>query len=339
MVHRDLEFLQVDRFLKTELAATVLRGALNMGVIDRLNSGAVHSDSLPVHDPQGRALLISLLAANDVVVVEPPCVRLSEAFRAVLPFRDLLETKLEFAAKVAGDVQALLPELIDDLPAFMASSKTFELFRYDRCLEMTPENLMRTREWMRFTTVLTRYESRAFLSLADLAAVRRMMDVGGNSGEFALRLCRKYPELNATVFDLPVVAEIGREHIANEPEAARIEFQAGDMRRDELPRDLDLVTFKSVLHDWPDADAQRLLGKAREALRTGGTLAIFERGPLTVPAGGLPYSMLPNLVFFRFFRSPEFYAEAMRSLGFSDVRVQTIALEMEFHVITGVRVS
>jgi SAM-dependent methyltransferase len=256
-----------------------------------------------------------------------------------LPFRDLLEARIDFAARVASDVQALLPELIDDLPAFMARSQTFDLFRYDRCLEATPENVERTREWMRFTTVLTRYEAQAFLALADLTAVRRTMDIGGNSGEFALRLCRSYPQLNATVFDLPVVAAIGREHLANEPEAARITFRAGDMRRDELPRELDYVTYKSVLHDWPDSDAHRLLAKARESLRVGGTLAIFERGPLQVPPEGLPYSMIPNLVFFRFFRSPEFYSEAMRVLGFAEVRVQTVALEMDFHLITGVRAS
>ena len=333
------DFLQVDRFLKTELAATALRAASSMGILDRLSGGAVRQDTLPVSDPRGKALLIELLAANDVVVVEPPDVRLSEAFRKILPFRDLLEAKIEFAAKVASDVQALLPQLIDDLPAFMAKSKTFDLFRYDRCLEATPDNVTRTREWMRLTTALTRYESQAFLALANLTDVRRMLDLGGNSGEFALRLCRSYPNLNAVVFDLPVVAKIGREHVSNEPEAARIAFCAGDMRRDELPRELDLVTYKSVLHDWPDSDARQLLARARDSLRVGGTLAIFERGPLTVPAEGLPYSMLPNLVFFRFFRSPEFYVEAMRVLGFAEVRVQTVALEMDFHLITGTRVS
>jgi SAM-dependent methyltransferase len=333
------DFLQVDQFLKTGTAAAALSAGLTLGVIDRLCAGPLDSDRLPLSDPKGKALLLKLLAANNVVVIEPPTVRLSETFRAILPFRDLLEAKLAFAASVASDIGALLPELLDDLPAFMAKSKTFELFRYDRCLEVTPDNIMRTREWMRFTTALTRYEAQAFLDMADLAGTRRMMDLGGNSGEFVLQLCRRHSELNAVVFDLPVVAAIGSEHISGEPEAARIAFRAGDMRRDELPRDFDLVTFKSVLHDWPDSDALLLLAKAKDAVGPGGTLAVFERGPMTVPADGLPYWMLPNLAFFRFFRSPDFYADAMRSLGFADVQVQTIRLEMDFHVISGTRAS
>jgi SAM-dependent methyltransferase len=330
------DFLQVDRFLTTELAASALRAALTMGVLDRLIGGPVRSDEL-TGDPKGSAFLAELLAANGVVVAEPPNVRLSEEFRSILPFRDLLEAKLEFAATVADDVRTLLPELVGDLPAFMEKSKTFDLFRYDRCLEATPDNVACTREWVRFTTALTRYEAQGFLALADLTRVRRIMDLGGNSGEFALRLCRANPQLSAVVFDLPVVAAIGREHVSRESEAGRIAFRPGDMRRDELPGDFDLVTFKSVLHDWPDNDAHQLLAKAKQSVRIGGTLAVFERGPLTVPAGGLPYFMLPNLVFFRFFRSPRFYVDAMGALGFADVRLQTVALEMDFQLITGVR--
>ena len=330
------DFLQVDRFLTTELAAAALQMALRMGIIDRLNSGSVSGESLAI-DPKGRALLLDMLSSNGVIVVESGDVHLSDTFRAILPFRDLLEAKLDFAAKVAADMHFHFAELVTDLPAFMAKSKTFELFRYDRCFSVTPENVAATREWVRLTTALTRYESQAFLALADLAGVSRLMDIGGNSGEFALRLCRAHPALTATVFDLPVVAAIGREHVGREPEAKRIAFVEGDMRRDVLPGGQDWVSFKSLLHDWPDTDAVQLIARAREAIRPGGTLAIFERGLLKVPPGGLPYSMLPNLVFFRFFRPAEFYVDAMRSAGFHDVKVQTVALEMDFNLITGVK--
>src|SRR6202007_1219569 len=144
----------------------------------------------------------------------------------------------------------LLPQLLGDLPAFMAKSKTFELFRYDRCFEDTAENVAHARKWIRFTTALTRYEAQSFLTLADLTGVKCIMDVGGNSGEFALRLCRAHPQLAATVFDLPVVSAIGREHIGGAPEAPRITFQPGDMRRDALPRHFDLLTLKAVLTGW-----------------------------------------------------------------------------------------
>jgi SAM-dependent methyltransferase len=333
----NIDFLKVDSFLKTELAAGALSAAFAMGLIDRLCAGPAHIDTLPPQDIKGKSLLIGMLAANHVVAADPTQITLTDAFQAVLSFRDLLEAKLAFTAIVAEDVRCLLPQLLSDLPTFMAKSKTFELFRYDRCFEDTAENAAHAREWIRFTTALTRYEAQSFLALADLTGVRCMMDLGGNSGEFALRLCRAYPQLTATVFDLPVVCTIGREHIDGGPEAARIKFQPGDMRRDALPRNLDLVTFKSVLHDWPEVDALRLLARARDSVRIGGRLAIFERGRFTLPAEGPVYSMLPNLVFFHFYRSPEFYFRALQNLGFADINIQTVELDMEFHLITGVR--
>jgi hypothetical protein len=333
----NIDFLRVDSFLKTELAAGALRAAFDMGLIDRLCAGPAHSDTLPPREIEAKSLLLGMLAANHVVVAGPTQIKLTDNFQAVLPFRDLLEAKLAFTAIVAEDVRNLLPQLLGDLPAFMAKSKTFELFRYDRCFEDTAENVAHAREWIRFTTALTRYEAQSFLALADLTDVRRMMDLGGNSGEFALRLCRAYPQLAATVFDLPVVCTIGRDHIDGAPEAGRITFQPGDMRRDALPRNLDLVTFKSVLHDWPEADALRLLARARESVRIGGRLAVFERGRFTLPPEGPVYSMLPNLVFFHFYRSPEFYLRALQNLGFADISIETVELDMKFHLISGVR--
>lgn len=332
-----IDFLKVDSFLKTELAAAALRAAFDMGLIDRLYAGPAHIDTLLPRENEAKSLLFGMLSANRVVAADATQIELTDDFRSVLPFRDLLEAKLAFTAIVADDVRNLLPQLLGDLPAFMARSKTFALFRYDRCFEDTAENVAHAREWIRFTTALTRYEAQSFLALADLTDVRCMMDVGGNSGEFALRLCRAYPQLAATVFDLPVVCAIGREHIVSAPEAGRITFQPGDMRRDALPRNLDLVTFKSVLHDWPEADALRLLTRACESVRVGGRLAIFERGRFTLPAEGPVYSMLPNLVFFHFYRSPEFYLRALQNLGFADTSIQTVELDMKFHLISGVR--
>jgi SAM-dependent methyltransferase len=336
-VKNNFDFLRVDSFLKTELAASALRAAFDMGLIDHLSDGPAHIDTLPPHDIDAKSLLLGMLVANLVVAADPVQIELTDAFQAVLPFRDLLEAKLAFTAIVAEDVRNLLPQLLGDLPAFMAKSKTFELFRYDRCFEDTAENVAHARKWMRFTTALTRYEAQSFLTLADLTDVKCMMDLGGNSGEFALRLCRAYPQLTATVFDLPVVCAIGREHVDRAPEAGRITFQPGDMRRDALPRDLDLVTFKSVLHDWPEPDALRLLARARECVRIGGRLAIFERGRFTLPPEGPVYSMLPNLVFFHFYRSPEFYFQALQNLGFADINIQAVELDMKFHLISGVR--
>jgi SAM-dependent methyltransferase len=268
-------------------------------------------------------------------VVEPGDDRaeLTATFRLVLRYRDLLQAKLDFATLVAGDFLGGFTALIQDPRQFMAHARLFKLFDYQRCFDDSPESFEQTRRWMRFTTALTRYEAPVCLRHHDFSRHRRMLDVGGNSGEFALRACKENPALEATVLDLPLVCAIGRQHVRAEPEAERITFLPGDARAGPLPTGFDLITFKSMLHDWPDEDARSFLSRAAEALEPGGILLIFERGPLEV-RGPLPYGQLPMLLFFRSFRQPGFYTEHLAGLGLRDVAVQSVELESPFFLVT-----
>jgi ubiquinone/menaquinone biosynthesis C-methylase UbiE len=160
------------------------------------------------------------------------------------------------------------------------------------------------------------------------------LDIGGNSGEFVLRICKNYPNIHATVLDLPLVCQVGLEHLRSEPEAERISFIKGNALADELPKDFDLISFKSMLHDWPENEAKQFITKASQSLQPGGTLLIFERGPIEVNETPLPYSMIPFLLFFRSFRSPAVYKEQLETLGFQDIGIQRIDLEMPFYLVT-----
>jgi hypothetical protein len=90
-----------------------------------------------------------------------------------------------------------------------------------------------------------------------------------------------------------------------------------------------------MLHDWPERETWRLLQQARQSLNPGGTLLVFERGPIEASGRTPPYSMLPMLLFFRSFRPPAFYATRLNSLGLERIEVQTLQLEMPFSLVTG----
>ena len=187
---------------------------------------------------------------------------------------------------------------------------------------------------MRLTSTLTRYEARACMQLHDFGRYRRMLDIGGNSGEFILQLCRKFPELHGTVLDLPLVCEIGMEHVLAEPEHPRITFVKADIRNDPLPAGYDLVTFKSMLHDWPEEEADRFITKAARSLSPGGTLLIFERGPIQARTTAPPFSMLPILLFFRSYRLPAVYMRRFEALGLQDIELREIELDTPFFLVT-----
>ena len=261
-------------------------------------------------------------------------------FRAILPFRDYLETRLRFADLVWPDIQTLLPSLLANGPDFMARSKTFDLFRYDRCLIVNAANLQAARLWTELTTGLTRYEAPAALEHIRLEAVESIIDLGGNTGEFALHLARRAPQAQLTVVDLPVVCELGRQHVARAAqadEAHRIRFFPTDLRGGSLPPPAGLVSFKSVLHDWPEREARELLKTGASLVQPGGRMLIFERAPLNFRRHPFTYALTLDLVFLHFLRPEKLYIDMLEELGFRIDLLQTIELEVDFHLILATR--
>ena len=338
MALRD-DYLCVDRFLGSLVDARALAAALELGLVDVLAGGPEHSaadlEAACRADRRGLGLLLDLLRGNGVVEVDPTGVRLTPGFRSALAYRDLLEAKLSFLRMALPDFIGGFTTLVRNPPQFMGASRVFDLFDYGRAVDCTPENVEHTRRWVRLTTAWARYEAGACMDHYDFTPHRRVLDVGGNSGEFLLRICRRHPDLRGTVLDLPVVCRIGREHLEGEPEADRIAFVAGDALRDPLPGGHDLISFKSMLHDWPDADAGRLMDRAHDALPPGGTLLIFERAPLGGKAARRSIATLPFLLFAPWFRSPAFYVERLRGLGVREVQVRHLALDTPFFMVAG----
>ena len=131
------------------------------------------------------------------------------------------------------------------------------------------------------------------------------------------------------------LCEIGVEHVLAEPEGSRIGFVKGDVRNDPLPAGYDLVSFKSMLHDWPAEQAKSFVAKAAKALEPGGTLLVFERGPLRVREAAPAFSLLPILLFFRSYRPSTEYVTMLQELGFRDIEVRDIQLDSPFFVVAG----
>lgn len=339
-----------DAYLVHFLGALALHTALKKGVIDQLSkAGAMGLSELQL-EPRGGTILMQMLVDAGV------CQRgadggsddtrfgLAPDFaRDVLARRGILEQKLEFLRLAAHDLLDGMPDLLFDLPRFMERSRTFALFRYDKAMDTEPESLAHTRRWADYVTALTEAEAAALVPEIDLAGHAGLLDIGGNTGAFALRLLQAYPELKATVMDLPAVCRLGEEFARDRPGASRLRFVPGDARRDTWPgvggQPADAVLFKSVLHDWPESEARLLLDRAHEVLPPGGRLVVCERAPLEdeLTAGGdrepLPFSMAANLVFAPFYRPAAFYEKELDRRGFTRIEVRHARVEMPFNIV------
>jgi predicted O-methyltransferase YrrM len=125
---------------------------------------------------------------------------------------------------------------------------------------------------------MSTFTGRVLANAVDFASIRSLLDVGGGSGACSIELCRHYPHLRATVFDLPSVTEIAARKIADAGLGRRIDICAGDFFRDSaLPGSHDAILLSMVLHDWDESQNAQILAKCGAMLPAGGTIIISDR--------------------------------------------------------------
>ncbi len=111
----------------------------------------------------------------------------------------------------------------------------------------------------------------------------RVIDVGGGHGGYSLALARRFPNVEAVVFDLPPVIEVTREIVAASGLGDRVRPVAGDFRADPLGSGYDLALLFGVLVGEDPAGSVALLRTVRAALTPGGWVLIrghyVGRGP------------------------------------------------------------
>lgn len=335
------EYLLVDEYLQTFMNTQSLKVALEIGLIDYLiKYEIVKIDqilSTIKSDEVGIIILINMLINNNIIELKDDNYELTKKFLSILEYRDLLEAKIEFSNLVAPDILNSLSLFLNEPNKFMSQSRLFEFFGYQNCFEISRKNIDLTKRWMKFTTVYTRYEARVCMVHHDFSQYRTLMDIGGNSGEFVLQICTNHHDLKAIVVDLPVVCEVGQQYINQKPQSKQIRFVKADALTDSLPNNLDAVTFKSILHDWPEQATARFIERARDCLKPGGKIIIFERGYIDKNNYSIPYSMLPMFLFIRHFRNPSFYQEQLQQAGFKEINIQKIKLEMPFFLIVATK--
>lgn len=105
---------------------------------------------------------------------------------------------------------------------------------------------------------------------------RTVVDIGGGSGTFAAALLDAHAHLTVTVVELPETAARATELFARRGLAGRAAV-AGQSFFEPLPAGADVYVLAQVLHDWPDAEATRILRRAAEAAGAGGTVVVLER--------------------------------------------------------------
>jgi hypothetical protein len=99
----------------------------------------------------------------------------------------------------------------------------------------------------------------------DFSNARLIADIGGGDGEALRRILGRFSGPRGLVFDrddvvqtIPGAARMG----------GRIATEGGSFF-DRVPRGAEIYLLVRVLHDWSDADCQRILKNCRAAMERG----------------------------------------------------------------------
>ena len=119
--------------------------------------------------------------------------------------------------------------------------------------------------------------ARRLMKEYDMNQFNRLLDAGGGSGGVAIALARLCPNLSATVAELPNVAPITRECIADNDISDRVGVTECDLIESSPEGAYDAIVIRSVLQGRGADDAQAVVSNCVQTLRRGGEFFVIGR--------------------------------------------------------------
>lgn len=110
----------------------------------------------------------------------------------------------------------------------------------------------------------------------DLSGRKKLLDLGGGPGTYAVHFCLNNPELKATVLDLPGSKPIADRTIKRFGAEDQVTFVGEDFNKAELKQEYDVVWLSHVIHGENPENSQQLIDKAVSSLKPGGLIMVHD---------------------------------------------------------------
>ncbi|VTU39679.1 Multifunctional cyclase-dehydratase-3-O-methyl transferase TcmN [Variovorax sp. PBL-H6] len=128
----------------------------------------------------------------------------------------------------------------------------------------------------RAMTALSKRASAAMLAACDFSGLRSIVDVGGGNGALLAAVLLAHPELQGTLMDLPEVVARAQAQLVVAGMGDRCRVVGGSFF-EQVPAGADAYLLRSVIHDWDDGDAVRILATVAKAMATHSRVLVVER--------------------------------------------------------------
>lgn len=168
-----------------------------------------------------------------------------------------------------------------------------------------------------------RERAEAVVRAAGIHGVTRMLDLGGGSGAYSIAFARAVPGLRSEILDRDNVVPLTQEYVRKAGLADRISTRVGDMLRDPLGENYDLILASAICHMFSPEENLNLFRRVRQALGPQGRFVVQDfilEPDKTSPRFAALFSlnMLVGTRAGSSYSEPE-YAGWLREAGFQDV--------------------
>lgn len=137
----------------------------------------------------------------------------------------------------------------------------------------------RAREsWLAFDHFYSDAAFPAALKLVFADKPKRLLDVGGNTGKWAIACAKFDADVKITIADLPQQLELARENIRKNNLETRVDLFATDLLDESkpLPENHDAIWMSQFLDCFSEAEIISILKRAASAMSADSTLYILE---------------------------------------------------------------
>jgi len=244
-------------------AATVILAANHAGIFRALSRGGTSSEELAHHLKLDRRAVATV---TDALVCLGALERTQGSLRVPRELAQVFDPASDAYRGNALDHQWFVLQRWARLDSVLETGEPISRERTDE---------IRLRAFILGMADMARRGAAALWDAADLTGILHLVDVGGGPGELALAAVERFPELSATVFDLPDVLSIAREYAAGRQVKARIGFQEGDALADDIP-ECDAALVSSLLHSYGPEGVTSIARHVAAGVKPGGLLLIRE---------------------------------------------------------------
>ncbi|MFG1707645.1 methyltransferase [Nonomuraea sp. M3C6] len=245
-----------------------------LGLADHLAHGALDTGELArrcgAHAPSLRRVLRELAGMD---VVRPAG---ADAY-------DLTEKGTALRSDVPDSVRSSIRMLGEEgfwyaigmLPTTVRDGSSAFVKRYGHLYDHLAKNPRSGRLFDEYMTARAIPFTEGLAKRYDFPATATMVDVAGGKGHILATVLHANPHMRGILFDLEHVVDGARQTLAAEGLAGRSEVVSGDFFA-EVPAGGDVYLLASVLHNWDDEDALKILRNVRRAMDPGGRVLVLE---------------------------------------------------------------